>query len=59
MALGATEACFLRRDEVSDVDGAVVAIDVLRAFTTAAYAFGDDTVVPMRAGMTIAWRIAG
>jgi len=23
------------------------------------YAFGEDTVVPMRAGKTIAWRIAG
>jgi dihydroorotase len=25
----------------------------------ASYAFGEDTVVPMRAGKTIAWRIAG
>jgi 2-phosphosulfolactate phosphatase len=33
-------ARFLRRDQVGDVGGAVVAIDVLRAFTTAAYAFG-------------------
>jgi 2-phosphosulfolactate phosphatase len=35
-----TAARFLRRDQVDDVDGAVVAVDVLRAFTTAAYAFG-------------------
>ena len=33
-------ARFLARWEISDVDGAIVAIDVLRAFTTAAYAFG-------------------
>ena len=33
-------ARFLARWEITDVDGAVVAIDVLRAFTTAAYAFG-------------------
>ena len=31
---------FLPRWEVADVDGAVVVIDVIRAFTTAAYAFG-------------------
>lgn len=30
---------FLPRCEVADVDGAVVAVDVIRAFTTAAYAF--------------------
>ena len=34
------EARFLARWEVSDVAGAVVAVDVVRAFTTAAYAFG-------------------
>jgi 2-phosphosulfolactate phosphatase len=33
-------ARYLRRDQIGDVGGAVVAIDVLRAFTTAAYAFG-------------------
>ncbi len=33
-------ARFLTRWDVGDVDGAVVAIDVIRAFTTAAYAFG-------------------
>jgi 2-phosphosulfolactate phosphatase len=32
-------ARFLARWEVADVDGAVVAVDVIRAFTTAAYAF--------------------
>ena len=31
---------FLPRWKVADVDGAVVVIDVIRAFTTAAYAFG-------------------
>src|SRR5262249_40456686 len=30
---------YVRRDQVGDVGGAVVAVDVLRAFTTAAYAF--------------------
>ena len=30
---------FLARWEVADVTGAVVAVDVIRAFTTAAYAF--------------------
>ena len=34
-----TGARFLPRWEVADVSGAVVAVDVLRAFTTAAYAF--------------------
>jgi len=34
-----TVARFLPRWEVADVDGAVVAVDVIRAFTTAAYAF--------------------
>jgi len=33
------EARFLPRWEVGDVTGAVVAVDVIRAFTTAAYAF--------------------
>jgi len=32
-------ARFLPRWEVGDVTGAVVAVDVIRAFTTAAYAF--------------------
>ncbi len=35
-----TQAQFLARWEVSEVAGPVVAIDVVRAFTTAAYAFG-------------------
>jgi len=35
-----SEDRFLPRWEVGDVAGAVVAVDVLRAFTTAAYAFG-------------------
>jgi 2-phosphosulfolactate phosphatase len=34
------EARYLRRDQIGDVGGAVIAVDVLRAFTTAAYAFG-------------------
>ncbi|HVE19648.1 MAG TPA: 2-phosphosulfolactate phosphatase [Ilumatobacteraceae bacterium] len=34
-----TVARFLPRWEVADVEGAVVAVDVIRAFTTAAYAF--------------------
>ena len=34
-----TDARFLARWEVADVAGAVVAVDVIRAFTTAAYAF--------------------
>ena len=34
-----TDARFLARWEVADVVGAVVAVDVIRAFTTAAYAF--------------------
>jgi phosphosulfolactate phosphohydrolase-like enzyme len=33
------EPRYLRRDQVADIDGAVVAVDVLRAFTTSAYAF--------------------
>jgi 2-phosphosulfolactate phosphatase len=33
-------ARFLPRWEVGDITGAVVAVDVIRAFTTAAYAFG-------------------
>lgn len=33
-------AQFVARWEVADVDGAVVVVDVIRAFTTAAYAFG-------------------
>ena len=33
------EPRYLRRDQVDGVTGAVVAVDVLRAFTTAAYAF--------------------
>ena len=35
-----TSAKYLARWEVEDVSGAVVVIDVIRAFTTAAYAFG-------------------
>jgi 2-phosphosulfolactate phosphatase len=31
---------FVGRWQVSETSGAVVAVDVLRAFTTAAYAFG-------------------
>jgi 2-phosphosulfolactate phosphatase len=34
-----TVARFLPRSEVADVAGAIVAVDVIRAFTTAAYAF--------------------
>jgi phosphosulfolactate phosphohydrolase-like enzyme len=34
-----TDARFLARWEVADVIGAVVSVDVIRAFTTAAYAF--------------------
>ena len=34
-----TDARFMARWEVADVVGAVVAVDVIRAFTTAAYAF--------------------
>jgi 2-phosphosulfolactate phosphatase len=37
--LTVTDARFLPRWEVADVTGAVVAVDVIRAFTTAAYAF--------------------
>jgi len=33
------EPRYLRRDQVADSTGAVVAVDVLRAFTTSAYAF--------------------
>src|SRR4026209_1487807 len=33
-------ARFMARWEVADVEGAVVVVDVIRAFTTAAYAFG-------------------
>ena len=36
-----TIARFLPRWEVADVEGAVVAVDVIRAFTTAAYAFAS------------------
>lgn len=36
---GSATARFLPRWEVADVSGAVVAVDVIRAFTTAAYAF--------------------
>lgn len=35
-----TDARYLPRWEITEVRGAVVAVDVLRAFTTAAYAFG-------------------
>src|SRR5215467_3701560 len=34
-----TEPRYLRRDEVEGITGAIVAVDVLRAFTTSAYAF--------------------
>ena len=37
--VGDKDARFLPRWEIGDVDGAVVAIDVIRAFSTAAYAF--------------------
>jgi 2-phosphosulfolactate phosphatase len=36
----ASQARFVRRWEVEHISGAVVAVDVIRAFTTAAYAFG-------------------
>jgi len=36
-----TEPRFLARWELTDVTGAVVAVDVIRAFTTAAYAFAS------------------
>src|SRR5262245_58456035 len=41
LGLSASDARYLSRAEAVAVDGAVVAIDVLRAFTTAAYAFAS------------------
>jgi 2-phosphosulfolactate phosphatase len=46
-----TDARYVTSDEVADVTGTVVAIDVLRAFTTAAYAFG--------AGASEIWLVEG
>jgi len=45
------EARYVARGELEGVKGVVVAIDVLRAFTTAAYAFA--------AGATAIWLVAG
>lgn len=47
----ATSARYVARWELADVCGVVVAIDVLRAFTTAAYAFA--------AGASAIWLVAG
>ena len=49
--MGGESARYVTTAEVGDVGGSVVAIDVLRAFTTAAYAFG--------AGASEIWLVAG
>ncbi len=46
-----SEARYVARWELDDVNGVVVAVDVLRAFTTAAYA--------LDAGATCIWLVAG